>query len=461
MVAAKPTWHETSENSDENCDDEMCGAAQQNCGLKQKPCVPEYYPDPNIRVLVKGHIAYFLRNFSPSLGYDDPVPELASANSLEILCDPVKFNQQAECCDSNIVKRRKLNSGAAAGQQNADCDREPSGSRSPHRKPSGHQKRSAKDVLVKDNCADTLTSGFGLKAIYGEQIDGVFKRLRGQLRNRVLNSKQYSTAQLQLQAVVQDVAQYLVVYHNHPDSGLQKIVSFVEADPVECLRVIKRWFDEGAKSQLNIDENSMRAIAEVLLSQVQSLASLAKPEWRRHLRKSLHTLPCWKIPVVRNGPLHNCYSGPFNVVQTILNNTEPEVARQLLTDICLDLRNDKGVHVVATFNDNTKVAQLMPGPADPFPEGALYIGCALCQGVAKADCNCVLWMNELGIEPEERQHFEFGLDEMLIPAHLDNYVFGQKRKALDQGILNLRKFITSEDGGRGVQIMALTKEGSQ
>jgi len=124
--------------------------------------------------------------------------------------------------------------------------------------------------------------------------------------------------------------------------------------------------------------------------------------------------------------------------------------------LCKDLRSKKGINVIAFLATDglTLTFKAMPGPCDAFPEkGYIFLSCEICQGKA-TDCNCTEWLDTLGIT--ERETFEFDLDEMVVPAHLDNYCFGQKPWVKGQGVLNLRRFTDTGDGG--VQIVGLTKD---
>ena len=61
-----------------------------------------------------------------------------------------------------------------------------------------------------------------------------------------------------------------------------------------------------------------------------------------------------------------------------------------------------------------------------------------------------------GIRVAKKMIEQFDAD----PSHLDNDVFDQRRRSVDESILNLHKIITIEECGCGVQICTIAKESS-
>ena len=81
------------------------------------------------------------------------------------------------------------------------------------------------------------------------------------------------------------------------------------------------------------------------------------------------------------------------------------------------------------------------------------------------DCNCTWWREHSSNFPDNDENplegpFEFGMDEMLVEEHLDNFVLNSKRSAEEQGMLDIRRFTTPPTGKGGVNVLAHTKVGS-
>lgn len=449
------------------------------------PCPPHYYPDPSRRVIKEGDMMYCIRaptSLDPwgifiQQGY--PVKGLDQKDSLKCLQDKDLFEQRLQelgdlkaqanaeqDADKDAitahVKKRKIDSNGRAQSAQTSEDENVA----PQRKKSGSAKRAQPDVQKKAAKANDFQSFFGLPCNCRAEKNAqaiVIKNLRGDMRSRISNAKkprgqgsdavQLSKGRLHEACV--EVAKYLVGCYNHPDSSLEDLQNLIDTHGDECICQIRHWLD--IKELFELDEQTISTIFTGFQTYLRSHAQNVEPETRKYLIKSPHRLSCTKVHVHTQSALLGCYSGPHDVVAAKLKQDGELIEAEKVTrmpHLCKDLRNKKGINVVA-FLTSKLTFKPMPGPFDAFPEGHIFLSCEICQG-KKIDCNCTEWLDSVGIT--ERDTFEFDLDEMVVPAHMDNYCFGQKPWVQGQGVLNLRRFTADENSEGGVQIVGLTKD---
>eukprot|EP00746_Dinoflagellata_sp_MGD_P004787 gnl/MRDRNA2_/MRDRNA2_109261_c0_seq1.p1 gnl/MRDRNA2_/MRDRNA2_109261_c0~~gnl/MRDRNA2_/MRDRNA2_109261_c0_seq1.p1 ORF type:complete len:491 (+),score=80.12 gnl/MRDRNA2_/MRDRNA2_109261_c0_seq1:109-1581(+) len=446
------------------------------------PCSPHYYPDPSRRSIKEGDIMYFIRA-PPCLdswnekGY--AVTGLDKADSLKCVCDVPEFDrrfeelyevkaQAKESQDPDMealttnVKKRKLNSDGKS-QNTTVTETE---NIAPRSKKSGSAKRAAPHVQQKKDQAVSFLSFFELPTnpyIEFNALAVVIKNLRGDLRSRISNAKKpkgfyddAKVAEIRLSSAAGEVAKYLVNYYNHPASSLDRLIQLVNTTGCECIRKIQEWLD--IKELCELNAQAVERIYFEFRRTVTDLVQDVEKETRLYVTKSQHKLSCTKVRVDANSPLLGQYSGPPDFVSAQLKSKDPIQAEKARHQpyLCKDLRAKKGINILAFLDKNLNF-HAMPGPCDAFPEGDIFFGCEICQGkTSRADCSCTEWLEDLGITQYET--FEFDLDQMVVPAHLDNYCFGGRRWGGSQGVLDLRRFTADENGEGGVQLVGLNPE---
>lgn len=444
------------------------------------PCSPHFYADPSRRSLKEGDVMYFIRA-PPSLdswnekGY--AVKGLDKADSLKCVCDVSAFDrrceehlevkdQAKEAQDPDMealttnVKKRKLNSDGKS-QNTTETE-----NIAPKSKKSGSAKRAAPYVQIKKEQANSFLSFFGVPTnqfIEFNALAVVIKNLRGDLRSRISNAKKpkgfsddAKVAEMRLNTAVQEVAKYLVNYYNHPASSLDLLIQLINTKGCECITKIQEWLD--IRELLELNAEAVQFVFSEFQRTVKDLVQSAEKETRSYLTKSQHKLHCTRARVEAKSRLHGQYSGPPEFVSAQLKIKDPIKAEQARHQpwLCKDLRSKKGINILAFLTKDLSF-HAMPGPCDAFPEGYIFFGCEICQGnTSKAECSCTEWLEEVGIKQYET--FEFDLDEMIVPAHLDNYCFGGRKWAGSQGVLDLRRFTADENGEGGVQLVGLNKE---
>ena len=293
----------------------------------------------------------------------------------------------------------------------------------------------------------------------------VFKHLRVDLRSCLEAQAERSpkSKSLALLTTMQEVARYLVAYYNNPAGKLEHLRNHVENEGVNCIQQIKEWVagpgDESFLDESFLDANSARSgaeIAQAFASYVGTLCETTDKETRWSIIQSQHHLRCLKVRVGNDSRLVGCRSGPYGYVHAQLGEVEID------PNSCLDLRRNAGIHLVATFAEETRTFKAMPGPCDVIPVGHIFLGCAICGNAEDlseiGDCNCRDWLNSKGISETSFLTSHLPLDEVVVPSHLHNFCFGAKRIEGSHGILNLRKFTSDDMGEGGVQLVGLSKE---
>ena len=484
-------------------------------------CAPEFFQEEE-RVLKCGQILYFLRN-EPiggpgqpcSFPSDMPTTELAEPNALNELCDAKAFDARMHELEEESTKAQTtvLNSAASKSSNASQPDSRPeSNSETALTKHpsatckrrglvpvnisnSGSRRKSGPEVQKKRDAVQSLLVHFGLdhwgvaqapaekKEEPSDNISAtacssesplvpVFRRLRGQLIQR----KDQMPKPRWIKMVLEEVASHLMQYYNNAHfahkacklNGLEQLV-----------RLVREARDEKALAALafvSATSEDLPESSDFFYRKVEELEASIKVETRAHLRKSFHTLKCWRIPIKQGGPLHNSFAGGFMAVKELLGaGADVDPLK------CLDLRRGHGVHLVALQSRNDPDSpdgpsclqnfgpsfeySLHPSPASPWKEGFAYIGCLICQGVLTKDCNCTWWTKHTSNLPGSGGNpvqgpFEFGMDEMLVEEHLENYVLNSKRSEEAQGMLDIRRFTTAPNGKGGVNVLALSKVGS-
>ena len=118
-----------------------------------------------------------------------------------------------------------------------------------------------------------------------------------------------------IEMVLEEVASHLMQYYNNAHfahngcklNGLEQLV-----------KLVREARDEKALAALAFvsatSEDYPRA-SDFFYQKVEELESSIKVETRAHLRKSFHTLKCWRISITQAGPLHNSFAGGFIAVK--------------------------------------------------------------------------------------------------------------------------------------------------
>lgn len=455
----------------------------------QPICTPHFYVDPQRRMFKMGDTMLFIR--APPK-YDawkvyllqpgHAVPGLDKPESLKQLGDQAEFDKRMKELEERIeqkkadpareatittVKRRKGPDGQVHAN-NPDAENIEPKSKSK----SGAAKRTEPSVKEKIKQANDFLDYWSLPANPKVQrcaLSVVVQKFRGGLRSRMSNSKKpRNLSKLQfavqrLRDATEDIAKFLHQHYNNPFSEPSALEQLIAGKGPDCIEWIRKWLDNTEVntelSQVNDDVmNEMVDIFSHFQRTIENLGQSVERETRHYMIKSLHKLACTKVRINRQSCLCGCFSGKANIVQDHFQTKgDYEMADQVKNKpgLCKDLRNEKGIYILAFLNENGDFIA-MPGPFDAFPEGYIFIGCEICQGSTRTDCNCKDWLDSLSITGCEP--FMFELDEMIVPSHLDLYCFGGKRWGESQGILNLRQFTADENGNFGVQLVGLSKE---
>eukprot|EP00746_Dinoflagellata_sp_MGD_P030067 gnl/MRDRNA2_/MRDRNA2_17122_c0_seq1.p1 gnl/MRDRNA2_/MRDRNA2_17122_c0~~gnl/MRDRNA2_/MRDRNA2_17122_c0_seq1.p1 ORF type:complete len:489 (-),score=84.84 gnl/MRDRNA2_/MRDRNA2_17122_c0_seq1:121-1587(-) len=479
---ARPSWADALADANEVDLDDTVAIQDEGDVLALEgqgpPCTPHFYPDPNRRVLKEGDVMYFIRvpaSFDVWRGVGCAVPGLDGEDSLKCLCDPLAFEtrlqelgdlkaQAIEEQDADkdtvtaYVKKRKVDSFGRA-VNTAGHETENHANFAPRMPP---------DVLNKVTKANDFLSFFGLPCnphVERNALAIVTKRLRGELRSRISNAKkprspahgENAAARIAAKHLLKastEVAKYLVSCYNHPGSSLEDLLDHITTRGPECIVAIRDWLD--SRELADFDDQDVDNIFADFQATLLRHAQLVEREPRKYLSKSQHKLHCTKVGIDAQSVLCGCYSGPPAYVAAQMKESDPLKAEQVRNTPhkCKDLRKDKKVTLVALLDSMMRLNP-MPGPCDAFPEGYIFLSCEICQGKA-TDCNCTAWLDSVGIT--QREPFEFDLDEMVVPAHMDNYCFGQTPWTKGQGVCNLRRFTANAQDEGGVQIVGLSKE---
>ena len=443
------------------------------------PCAPHYFPDFRRRVLKEGDTMYFIRK--PGRYLEDtssPVKGLDEPDSLQSLQDKDLFERKLEglgCLKAEVKKKQDEDEDAIMARvkkRRVEPEDEDA------IMPLGEQTMQTGSETMQTSDNDFL-SFFDLPCncrVEKNALVIVIKNLRGDLGWRISNKmgqmetqmdaqmqdgiagKVFEGRQKILTEVISEVAKYLVHAYNHPDSDVQVLQDMIKKHGAECIRSINQWLDINWQ-MFALDQQTVDDIFIKFQNCVNDLAGNIEPETRMFVAKSRHKIPCTKVRIHSGSPLLGCYSGDVNSVVAKFKK-DGDRSKDFLDkvpNLCQNLRGSKKITVLATLTSDDTF-KLMPGPYDAFQEGHIFLSCEICQGTVIEECNCAEWLDKVKVEASERRQYQFDLDEVVVPRHVDNYCFGSFPWKAGQGALDLRRFTADETHDGGLQLVGLTRD---
>ena len=440
----------------------------------------DIWPDPRRRVLKEGDTMYFIREPGRYLE-DGMIPQSHPVKGLNEM-DSLKCLQ-----DTHLFERRLEELGGLKAGEDGTNGYEHEEAIMAHVKrarmveaestesdvPPGEQTMQTGSETMHWYCDKDFLSFFGLPCncrVKKNALVTVIKNLRGDLGRRIkkgqietlkattTKAKFFDQQQVQTEVIL-EVAKYLVHAYDHPQSKVKNLQDIIDISGAEsCIRKILQWLQV---APIGLDQQTVQEFKHC----VSIFADIAntEPETRLYVAKSQHQIACTKVEIQLGSPLLGCYSGDYTTLVakfTKDGDRSKGALNKVMSNpnLCKNLRLEKNITVLATLTgDNT--FKLMPGPYDAFQEGYIFLSCEICKGTVIPDCNCAEWLNSMNVKVSERHPYQFDLDEVVVPGHMDNYCFGPYTWKVGQGAVDLRRFTAdSETHEGGVQLVGLTRE---
>ena len=269
--------------------------------------------------------------------------------------------------------------------------------------------------------------------------------LRDFAHNKSLDTTPDLRATMVMHIVFQEVALFLVKYHNHLDSNLEQLCKDCYTDHERMITFLIDWIDvtpENMPSLWATGDGSERltkaALGRSFASIVSARAIEATPEKRIFIRESWFVLRCWKIKIPE--ALAGKYLGNQHTVKTFVKNFPDEDCCK-----CLDAQTVHQFSALLLRRKDQRFEQITP--ASQLPDGGcIYTMCSVClRNHDNTQCKCYQWLRTCCTADEAPRHMEevkLNLDEIIIPEHCSNMVLGPPAHTHDEseGALNLRQF---------------------
>lgn len=318
------------------------------------------------------------------------------------------------------------------------------------------QKKCREIVAQKGETATALCSMFKLHHFSQDQLLPEARALHGTLRDFVHNkalvipvdeaeNKDSKRARVVTQIVFEEVAKFLVKYHNHPHGDLQELCRSISDDRDRFASKLIDWV--GARDKIlpglltfvqGSERLAMCTLGRAFSSIVSNAAAVVQPETRIYLRQSSQALECWRIQIPDS--MAGLYLGNWQTVVKEKPDADPRS--------CLDAQTLCQLKVLLLQHPDQSYEQIKTLTCLPAG-GCVYTLCKLCQEGPKSICKCTMWLRSR-CKLQEIDHLmerkEICMDEVIIPEHLSNMVLGPPSyKATDSGgALNLRQFAFGE-----------------